>query len=157
MLVAGVINVSSLVRYIQPDVHTNELPPGCRPASILKGPKVWAVRTTKPIIQVTTKLNQMDGTFDAFIQDLPEWETLLLSKIELHKDLYSIHHGLVTYNTSIGVSNGSVAKESGAYGWCLSSADGTQLATGMGPAQGVKPSLYCAKGYGMLSLLRSMI
>jgi hypothetical protein len=100
---------------------------------------------------------QTDGTFEAFIQDLPEWERLLLSQIEFHQDLYSIHHGLVTYNTSIGVSDGSVAKESGAYGWCLSSADGTRLATGMGPAQGMKPSSYRAEGYGMLSLLRFII
>jgi hypothetical protein len=137
---------------IQPDGHTNELPSGCRPAWILKGPTVWAVRTTKPIIQIMTNLNQSDGMFDAFIQDLPA-----VSKIKLHEDLYSIHHGLVTYNTSMGVSDGSMAKKSGAYGWCLSSTDGTRLATGMGPAQGMKPSLYHAEGYGMLSLLRFII
>jgi hypothetical protein len=41
----------------------------------------------------------------------------------------------------------------GAFGWCLSQADGRQLATGMGPAQSMAPSSYQAKGYGMLVIL----
>jgi hypothetical protein len=143
--------------HLLPDGHTNKLPIGCSPASALQVPTAWAARTTKPSIPPETTSNQTDGTFDAFIMTLPEWERALLSHIELHQDLYSIHHGLVTYKTSIGVSDGSAAKDRGAYGWCLSSNNGTRLATGMGPAQGMKPSSYRAEGYGMLSLLRFII
>jgi hypothetical protein len=50
-----------------------------------------------------------------------------------------------------------VIHDQGAYGWCLSSTDGTRLATGMGPAQGMKPSSNRAEGYGMLSLLHFII
>jgi hypothetical protein len=142
---------------LQPDGHTNELPPLCRPASVLKGPQAWATRTTTPIIPTLELHSRSEGTFDAFIETLPDWEQQLLSHIDFHSDLYSIHHCLVSNQTSMGVSDGSVVKDMGAYGWCLSSEDGTRLATGMGPANGMKPSSYRAEGYGMLSILRFII
>ncbi len=142
----------------QSDGHTNEIPIQCRPASILKGPLAWAARNTQPCISTPTVIiPKIAGTFEAFIEDLPEWERLLLNHIEYHQDFYSIHHCLTTCQISMGVSDGSVIKDQGAYGWCLSSQDGTRLATGMGPAQGMKPSSYRAEGYGMLSILRFII
>ena len=69
---------------LQSDGHTNTLPPECRPASVLKGPHTWAVRTTKAILHRPKQTSQSAGTFEAFIEDLPEWERLLLYQIEYH-------------------------------------------------------------------------
>ena len=55
-------------------------------------------------------------------------------------------------------SDGSVRLQSqGSFGWVLSTDQGIQVATGMGPARGPRPSSYRAKGYGLLSILRFLI
>jgi hypothetical protein len=59
---------------------------------------------------------------------LTEWEKLLLSHIEFHSDFYSIHHSLVSCTTSMGVSDGSIVRNHGAYSWCLSSHSRIRLA-----------------------------
>jgi hypothetical protein len=142
---------------LQADGHTNELPRLCRPASVLKGPTAWAARSTVPCVPHLAQPTAPAGTFQEFIATLPNWECRLLEHIDIHSDLYSLHHSLASGTINMGVSDGSVLHDQGAYGWCLSSNDGTRLATGMGPAQGMKPSSYRAEGYGMLSLLRFII
>ena len=80
------------------------------------------------------------GTFVRdIVLDLQPWERRLLANITFNTDLYSIHHCLSTCYASMGVSNGSIIHDQVAYGWCLSNQDGTQLVTGMGPVQGIKP------------------
>ena len=55
-------------------------------------------------------------------------------------------------------SDGSVRLQSqGSFGWVLSTDQGIQVATGMGPARGPRPSSYRAEGYGLLSILRFLI
>jgi hypothetical protein len=137
------------------DGHTNTLPPLSRPAMLLKGPKGWAMSPTVPyFLPQVGSSNHVAGTFQAYVQDLTQWERDLLEHFNFHEDLYTLHHYLNTQQTSLGVSDGSVITTSGAYGWCRSTSDGTRLATGMGPAQGMLPSSYRSEGYGMLSLLR---
>jgi hypothetical protein len=65
--------------------------------------------------------------------------------------------GYTTGQACIGVSDGSVRSDRGAFGWCLSQSDGRSLVTGMGPAQGMAPSSYRAEGYGMLAILRFIV
>jgi hypothetical protein len=55
-------------------------------------------------------------------------------------------------------SDGSVRfLTQGSFGWTLSTDQGIQAATSMGPARGPRPSSYRAKGYGLLSILRFLI
>ena len=56
-------------------------------------------------------------------------------------------------------SDGSVRYTTlGAFGWVLSTDQGLQAATGMGPTRaGPRPSSYRAEGYGFLSILRFLI
>jgi hypothetical protein len=97
------------------------------------------------------------GTFEAFTENLPEWERILLEHTSLHCDLYTLHHCLSTGQACLGVSDGSVQGDMGAFGWCISQSDGQRLATGMGPAQGMAPSSYHVEGYGMLVILRFIV
>jgi hypothetical protein len=94
------------------------------------------------------------STFGSYIEELPCWEQTLLELVSIHTDLYTIHHAMASGKACLGVSDSSiVVNQAGAYGWCLSSMDGTRLATGVGPAQGMLPSSYQAEGYGMLPIL----
>ncbi len=140
---------------ITADGYTNKLSNQCRPASALRGPSGWSTRhTVPPLAIMPTMATATTGTFEEYLDLLPEWEQSLLFNTTIHYDLYTLHHVLNTGTACIGVSDGSVIIDEGAFGWCISSTDGTRLATGMGPAQGMKPSSYRAEGYGMLSILR---
>ncbi len=97
------------------------------------------------------------STFEALLANLPEWERILLEHITLHCDFYTLHHCLSTGQACIGVSDGSVRGDMGAFGWCISKSNGERLATGMGSAQGMAPSSYRAEGYGMLAILQFLV
>ena len=139
----------------QADGHTNGLPTSCRPASVIKTAMGWSISRTTPV--VPQPLRYLPGTFEEFLDTLPTWESHLLQHTTLHQDLYTLHHSLQTGQACIGVSDGSVHGEKGAFGWCISHTNGNRLATGMGPAQGWKPSSYRAEGYGLLSILRFLV
>eukprot|EP00980_Cylindrotheca_fusiformis_P024905 scaffold12690_cov177-Cylindrotheca_fusiformis.AAC.2 len=56
-----------------------------------------------------------------------------------------------------GVSDGSEARTSMAFGWVVAAPDGFRLATGSGPAFGSQPSSFRAEGYGMLSMVKFLL
>ena len=95
-------------------------------------------------------------TFALFIDTLQPWEIDVLRLTTLNADPHALclalSHGLRA------ASDGSVRfLTQGAFGWVLTTDQGVQAATGMGPARGPRPSSYRAEGYGLLSILRFLI
>lgn len=111
----------------------------------------WSLGRTAPCI--TQYSDSPPSIFKDFIQQLPPWESTLLEHLTMHSDIYTLHHCLQIGQACIGVSNGSVLSGKGAFRWCISQKNGHQLATGMGPTQGLTPSSYQAEGDGMLVIL----
>ena len=140
---------------LQADGHTNELPLTSVPVALLY--TKHAIHISKPSPQMPVYRETPTNTFESFMSTIPEWEQILLEHISYHSDFYTLHHCLSTGQACIGVSDGSVRGDMGAFGWCISNVHGERLATGMGPAQGMAPSSYRAEGYGMLAILRFLV
>ncbi len=140
---------------LHPDGHTNALPDSSVPVALLR--TTHAIHISKPSTHMPSYPEPPTSTFEAFLEDLPNWERILLEHVSLHCDFYTLHHCLSTAQVCIGVSDGSVRGDRGAFGWCISKSDGQRLTTGMGPAQGMAPSSYRAEGYGMLAILRFLV
>ena len=134
------------------------IPSAARPVSVtesLRNPDYWRVNPlNSPIVAVAHP--DRNNTFDAFVNTLEPWEIDVLRMTTLHVDPNAVCEAL-----SRGLraaSDGSVRFLSqGAFGWALSTAQGLQAATGMGPARGPRPSSYRAESYGLLSILRFFI
>ena len=139
----------------QADGYTTELPENSVPINTLRNNKAIHISHPTPLIPVYKAVPS--NTFEAFLESLPDWERILLEHVNFQVDFYTLHHCLSTGQACIGVSDGSVRGDMGAFGWCISHSDGTRLATGMGPAQGSAPSSYQAEGYGMLAILRFLV
>lgn len=119
-------------------------------------PDNWYVHSTYyPSIEVRATQARA-ATFDEFIQTLDPWEIDVLRMTTMHEDPNALCAAL-----SLGfkaASDGSVRfTTQGAFGWVLSTDQGFQAATGMGPARGPRPTSYRAEGYGILSILRFLI
>ena len=92
------------------------------------------------------------GTFQEFINQLPEWERELLQYLELASDAYTV--GVAISHGLRAVSDGSVwDNNQGAFGWTISTDQGERMARCMGPARGARLDSYRAEAYGMLSAL----
>jgi hypothetical protein len=95
-------------------------------------------------------------TFDTFVDTLELWEIDVLRMNTMHADPHAVCEALS--HGFRAASDGSVrVTTQGAYGWALSTAQGIQVATGMGPVRGPTPSSYRAEAYGLLSILRFLI
>lgn len=92
------------------------------------------------------------ATFDEYVSSLAPWETELLMHIEFSEDPFSVSDALS--HGVRGVSDGSVwLKQTGAYGWAISTDIGERAVEGMGPAPGANPNSYRSEAYGMLAML----
>ena len=96
------------------------------------------------------------ATFAEYVNTLAPWEIDVLRMTTMHVDpnalCEALSHGLRA------ASDGSVRfLTQGSFGWVLSTDQGVQAATGMGPARGPRPSSYRSEGYGLLSILRFLI
>ena len=114
-------------------------------------PDYWCVHPKHNSIIVVQEAPTRAETFDAFVQTLEPWEIDVLRLTVLRVDpkalCAALSHGFRA------ASDGSVrVTTQGAFGWVLSTDQGFQAATGMGPARGPR-----AKGYGLLSILRFLI
>jgi hypothetical protein len=128
-----------------PDGQTNHLPDNkCVLASLICTNTFLYIRRQTPLMP--SYPDPPIGTFDAFLASLPEWEQILLKHISLHCNLYMLYHCLSTRQECIGVSNGLVRVDMGAFSWCMSQSDDRRLATGMVPAQGMAPRYWQFSG-----------
>ncbi len=128
------------------------------PVSILASPlnpDHWEVQPVMHSI-VPAPTSERSETFADFIDTLEPWETDVLRMTTLHVDPNAVCEALS--HGFRAASDGSVRfSTQGSFGWASSTDQGIQAATGMGPARGPRPSSYRAKGYGLLSILRSFI
>ena len=103
-----------------------------------------------------TQLDRFE-TFDDFVNTLAPWEIDILRMTKMHLDPNATCEALSSHGLR-AASDGSVRLSTqGAFGWALNTGDGFQVATGMGPARGPRPSSYRAEAYGLLSILRFFI
>lgn len=122
----------------------------------LNNPDYWsASQVVHPVLVSTPPINQA-LTFHAYVNTLEPWEIDVLQMTTMQADptdvCKSLSHGLRP------ASDGSVRfMTQGAFGWALSTDQGVQAATGMGPARGPQPSSYRSEAYGLLSLLRFLV
>ena len=88
-----------------------------------------------------------------YIGTLPAWETQLLQHLTLQVDQLSLFAILQQEPFIVG-SDGSQKGHRASFGWTISTAEGTRLATCQGPSLGARPHSYRAEGYGLLSVTR---
>jgi len=123
-------------------------------ASRLK-PDYWQIHPVMSDI-LPQILHNRAQPFEAFINTLQPWEidVLRMTTLNSHPNeiCEALSHGLRA------ASDGSVRfSTQSSFGWALSTDQGIQAATGMGPVRGPRPSSYRAEGYGLLSILRFLI
>jgi hypothetical protein len=105
---------------------------------------------------VPAPTSERSETFADFIETLEPWETDVLRMTSLQVDPNAVCEALS--HGFRAASDGSVRfSTQGSFGWALSTDQGIQAATGMGPARGPRPPSYRAEGYGLLSILRFFI
>jgi hypothetical protein len=93
-------------------------------------------------------------TFNDFVNTLAPWKIDILRMTKMHLDPNATCEALSLHGLR-AASDGSVRLSTqGAFGWALNTDDGFQVATGMGPARGPRPSSYRTEAYELLSILR---
>ena len=98
------------------------------------------------------------STFLSYIHSLPQWEQLLLERVHLHTDAFTIAaHLSQPDNKWITVSDSSEENSQASFGWVIAQTSGQHIAQCNGPTHGHKPTSYRSEGYGILSLLRSFL
>ncbi len=107
-----------------------------------------------PIVAVANP--DRNGTFDAFVNTLEPWEIDVLHMTTLNVDPNALCKAL---SRGLRAASDGLVRflSQGAFGWALSTAQGIQAATGMGPACGSHPSSYRAECYDLLPILRFFI
>jgi hypothetical protein len=118
-------------------------------------PDYWQVDQRMHSILPTSPTDR-STTFDEFVDTLEPWEIDVLRMATLHVNPNALCEALSSGFRA--ASDGSVRlMTQGSFGWVLSTDNGHQLATGMGPARGPRPASYRAEGYGLLSILQFLI
>ena len=118
-------------------------------------PDYWQVDQRMHSILPTSPTDR-STTFDEFVDTLEPWEIDVLRMTTLHVNPNALCEALSSGFRA--ASDGPVRlMTQGSFGWVLSTDNGHQVATGMGPARGPRPASYRAEGYGLLSILRFLI
>ena len=128
-----------------------ELPSTVRPAQVTTiGSLLWKMKYAAAV-HIPPPIST-PSLFTQYVSPLPPWEAELLQYLEFSHDPFTASHDLMQGIRA--VSDGSVWEDNqGAFGWTLSTIDGTRIAQGMGPARGAKVDSYRAEAYGMLAIL----
>ena len=94
----------------------------------------------------------------SYIHLLPQWEQLLLERVHLHTDAFTVASHLSQPNNKwIAVSNGSVQRSQASFGWVIAQTSRQCIAQCNGPAHGHKRTSHRLEGYGILSLLQGFL
>ena len=98
------------------------------------------------------------STFLSYIHSLPQWEQLLLKRVQLHTDAFTVASHLgQPENKWIAVSDSSVQHSQASFSWVIAHTSEQRIAQCNGPAHGHKPTSYRSEGYGILSLLQFIL
>ena len=140
-----------------PSSVVSSLPPDCIPVSFDPDHAPgWRVLKS-PSLFPSLPIPLIPSSFPGFLSSLDLWESDLLAALTLNFDPFKLMQLLLDSTTFFGVSNGSVAKHRGTFGWAISLPCGTRLASCSGSAYGFKPTSFRSEGYGMLSLTRFIL
>ena len=94
------------------------------------------------------------STVLSYIHSLPQWEQLLLERVHLHTDAFTVASHLSNPdNKWIAISDGSAQHSQASFGWVVAQTSRQHIAQCNGPAHGYKPTSFRLEGYGLLSLL----
>jgi hypothetical protein len=118
--------------------------------AILSAPGCWKIVHQSHILELNRP--PIAGTFSQYIASLSNWESELLTHLDMSDNPFSVavalEHGVRA------VSDGSDWHQiQGAFGWTISTDRGDRCARGMGPASSPSPHAYRSESYGLLSLL----
>lgn len=130
------------------------------PTTAAQGYPVYAIDTGqdhRPILNYQVTAQQpivvLTGTFGEMIASLSDWESQLLSHLELLFDPHTIIQHLNEGKFKVA-TDGSVITVSGTFGYVCVSHNGVRLFRGRGPAPGSRPQSFRAEGYGALAIYR---
>jgi ribonuclease HI len=130
----------------------NQIPSTAIPIDVTKGQHTLRLQpylNNGSIVETTpTDTNNIQQIF----RTLQKWQSELLQNMILQGTVGEIKEA-VRQPLRIA-SDGSVQGNRASFGWIISTATGTRLATCAGPAFGCKPTSYRAEGYGILSVLQ---
>jgi exonuclease III len=113
-------------------------------------------RILKNYVEQTPPGVYLDGTFAEYVASLADWESELLSTVELLETPHDIIQILNQAPFRTG-TDGSVIKESATFGVVTATAAGRRLFTIRGAAPGSRPQSFRAEGYGGLAVVRFLI
>ena len=96
--------------------------------------------------------------FQSYVQNLQEWEKLLIQDVEIYGDIFQLAEYFANATeesrTKIyATSDGSAPNCVGTFGWASKLSSGQQLAKQKGPATGYRTTSFRAEAYGLLSFL----
>ena len=95
------------------------------------------------------------STFLSYIHSLPQWEQLMLERVHLHTDAFTVTSCLSNPdNEWIAIFDGSVQHSQTSFGWVVAQTSRQCMARCNRPVHGYKPTSFRSEGYGILSLLR---
>ena len=138
-----------------PDQEGVPLPAAAMPVDVTRLSYTWKVGHNACTWALPTAPPPLSHNLLEFVQSLPRWEQDLLAGLELLVSQNEFFEHL-TRASIIMASDGSVQGHRAAFGWIISTQNGTRLAECSGPVYGAKPNSYRAEGYGVLSALRLM-
>jgi hypothetical protein len=138
--------------HLDPHDHDDTtLPTDAIPVDLETHPRYYTISRTIPSIQTAPTLLPAQS-WDVYISHLDTWEKDILQHNQiLHTDLllkilHSIHKVFIALD-------GGAHDPLGSFG-CLIATKSKILAENGGQASGANPRSFCAKGYGMLSILQ---
>jgi len=86
-------------------------------------------------------------------QHLQDWERNLLQHVTWHADPEFVQQQLTNGNM-VACSDGSASRNTGTYGYILSTTQGQRLVRGKGPSPGAFPNSFRSEAYGILAAMR---
>lgn len=131
-----------------------EIPAEARAVEVKRDPEGrWALRRQLRQPSAHRVSPSTDGTFQAYLLGLDEWETELLSNLQSRWSIFEMCE--ILKGSFCLVSDGAAAQmQVGSYAWVLSSPSGQRVLRGSGPVRGGRISSYRAEAYGVLAAVR---
>jgi hypothetical protein len=126
------------------------LPTTAYPVTLNEHPRGWTVDQYSSYCPVLPSVPPTD--FESYCSLLEDWESQLLSNIQLHFSPFALA-SLLENSEFKACSDGSAIDHEGSFGWALCLADGTRLAHGAGLVDGHDPRSFRAEGQGMFSVV----
>jgi hypothetical protein len=130
-----------------------ELPAAAVPADTKEHTDTWSVTPHHISWNEPTPPPLEPNDIYLYINTLRPWEKDLLDHLDLAV-LQQEFFQILTTQSIIIATDGSVQGQMASFGWIMSTSAGHRIAICKGPSYGSKPASYRAEGYGLLSATR---